>query len=205
LSTLRVALVTGSATLRLYLRTLIDELPHAQYAFTAHSVDDLRGFRPPADIYLLDADTVGGPDNAWLSELLPAQAGLVWLLPTGSQGQWPAVAAGERGTAFLSSELDVTDLGAALEAVAAGLQVWDPRLENETPEAASNSTIHLTTRESEVLDHLAGGWGNEAIADALDLSVNTVKFHLKSLYDKLGVSNRTQAIREAARHGLLVL
>jgi DNA-binding CsgD family transcriptional regulator len=205
------------------LRAVLDEVPQAQYAFTAHSLDDLRGVRPPADIYLVDADPVGGADEeAWLSELLPRQAGVVWLFPAGAAApRLPGEGAGPRGSAgagpgaFLSLEADATDIAAALAAVAAGLQVWDPRLDREAAgdqtrsagvlAPAAEPDVHLTSRESEVLDLLAAGYGNEAIAGALGVSVNTVKFHLKSLYEKLSVSNRTQALREAARHGLLVL
>lgn len=52
----------------------------------------------------------------------------------------------------------------------------------------------LTPRERELLSSLAGGLTNAQIAGKLEISVNTVKFHLKNLYDKLGVNNRAQAV-----------
>ena len=52
----------------------------------------------------------------------------------------------------------------------------------------------LTGRERELLAALADGQSNAVIAKSLDISVNTVKFHLKNLYGKLGVGNRAQAI-----------
>lgn len=61
----------------------------------------------------------------------------------------------------------------------------------------------LTTRESEVLQRLVGGLGNKEIARKLDIGVGTVKSHLKTIFAKLGVQSRTQAIAAADRRGLL--
>ena len=52
----------------------------------------------------------------------------------------------------------------------------------------------LTPRERELLSSLANGLTNQQMAGQLTISLNTVKFHLKNLYDKLGVSNRAQAV-----------
>ncbi|MDW3209056.1 MAG: tetratricopeptide repeat protein [Reichenbachiella sp.] len=52
----------------------------------------------------------------------------------------------------------------------------------------------LTDREFEILTHAIGDLNNSQIADKVFLSVNTVKYHLKNIYDKLGVSNRKQAL-----------
>ncbi|MFN3075730.1 MAG: LuxR C-terminal-related transcriptional regulator [Alphaproteobacteria bacterium] len=57
----------------------------------------------------------------------------------------------------------------------------------------------LTPRERELLTSLATGFTNVQIADKLGISVNTVKFHLKNLYDKLGVNNRAQAVASFLR------
>ena len=51
----------------------------------------------------------------------------------------------------------------------------------------------LTTRESEILDFIADGKSNKEIAEALFISINTVKFHVKKIYEKLEVSNRKEA------------
>ena len=53
---------------------------------------------------------------------------------------------------------------------------------------------HLTPREKELLTALAKGDSNDQIARSLGLSVNTVKFHLRNLYDKLAIKNRAQAV-----------
>lgn len=64
----------------------------------------------------------------------------------------------------------------------------------DVSQLASDPFAGLTPRERELLSALAGGLTNAQIANKLDISLNTVKFHLKNLYDKLGVSNRAQAV-----------
>ncbi|MBI2236839.1 MAG: response regulator transcription factor [Magnetospirillum sp.] len=59
---------------------------------------------------------------------------------------------------------------------------------------ASDPLAGLTPRERELLAALAGGLTNQQMATQLDISLNTVKFHLKNLYDKLAVGNRAQAV-----------
>ena len=61
----------------------------------------------------------------------------------------------------------------------------------------------LSAKETQVLGLLASGQSNKSIALALDISENTVKFHLKHLFAKLGVDNRTAAASAALRQGHL--
>ena len=63
----------------------------------------------------------------------------------------------------------------------------------------------LTPREREVLEWLAEGLTNRAIAARLGISDHTVKFHVASIYGKLGVSTRTEAIRRGLRRGLITI
>jgi len=63
----------------------------------------------------------------------------------------------------------------------------------------------LTPREQEVLGHVAEGMSNKAIAEALGISDQTVKFHVAAIIGKLGASNRTDAVRRAIRRGLVVI
>jgi len=101
------------------------------------------------------------------------------------------------------------ELRAILEA--AGIRVTG---EGDTPEEAHMADATpdalvvyepLTAREREVLDWLALGLSNRAIAGRLGISEHTVKFHVTSVFGKLGVSSRAEAIRHAARHGLITL
>ena len=77
----------------------------------------------------------------------------------------------------------------------------DPRLTPD-PEAFDEP---LTPREVQVLELLAEGLPNKAIAARLRISDQTVKFHVSSISGKLGARNRTDAVRRAARRGLITL
>jgi two-component system, NarL family, nitrate/nitrite response regulator NarL len=63
----------------------------------------------------------------------------------------------------------------------------------------------LTPREAEVLALVADGLPNKAIAARLGVSDETVKFHLATIFGKLGAANRTDAVRRAIRRGLVPL
>jgi DNA-binding CsgD family transcriptional regulator len=63
--------------------------------------------------------------------------------------------------------------------------------------------IRLTEREAQVLRWLVEGKSGKKIASLLAISKRTVDFHIANLYDKLQVSNRVQAFREAMRRNLL--
>jgi len=69
--------------------------------------------------------------------------------------------------------------------------------------ASMDVPIALTPREFEILQLIAAGLSNKAIQEHLTLSKNTVRTHIKNLYAKLGVSSRTQAVRQARESGLL--
>lgn len=71
--------------------------------------------------------------------------------------------------------------------------------------AAGDDVEPLTARETEVLELLAQGLSNKAIAARLSISDQTVKFHVASICAKLGASNRTDAVRRGLRRGLTTL
>jgi DNA-binding NarL/FixJ family response regulator len=63
----------------------------------------------------------------------------------------------------------------------------------------------LSDREVEVLDLVAEGFSNKLIAHRLSISEHTVKTHVASIFAKLGASNRTEAVSQAIRRGLVML
>ena len=92
------------------------------------------------------------------------------------------------------------DADAIVEATPAnGVPVRERALADEIAQEA------LTAREQEVLTHLAQGMSNKAIAHALGISDQTVKFHVASIIGKLGAGNRTDAVRRAIRRGLVAI
>jgi two-component system, NarL family, nitrate/nitrite response regulator NarL len=76
---------------------------------------------------------------------------------------------------------------------------------SETSEASEAFEEALTAREIQVLERLAEGLPNKAIAARLGISDQTVKFHVASIAGKLGAANRTDAVRRAVRRGLISL
>jgi len=106
--------------------------------------------------------------------------------------------------AELASRADVPDArveaDAILEAIDAHAQDHGehPAFDEPTPEP-------LTAREIEVLELIAEGLPNKAIAARLGISDQTVKFHASSIQGKLAAANRTDAVRRAVRRGLVTL
>lgn len=103
----------------------------------------------------------------------------------------------------LPTESSAEELIAAVHALSQGLIVGTPTLLFESNEPVERGP--LTERESEVLDLLAKGMANKQIAAALGISEHTVKFHVSSIYTKLNVTNRAEAVREGLRGGWIAL
>ena len=96
---------------------------------------------------------------------------------------------------------------AAIHAVAAGLLVQHPDLVSPGPprDVRALSVQPLTEREIQVLGMLSQGLANKNIAFQLGISEHTVKFHVSSIFSKLNVSSRTEAVTLGARLGLVLL
>jgi DNA-binding NarL/FixJ family response regulator len=114
-----------------------------------------------------------------------------------------------RGWGVVPPDAPSEELGAAVAAVAQGLTVLPKtlaeRLLDEPAAAVEELSEPLTARESEVLGLLGRGLSNKMIARELHISEHTVKFHISSIYAKLGVSNRAEAVSQGTRHGLISL
>ncbi len=94
----------------------------------------------------------------------------------------------------------------AIRAVASGGTFFDESLDRPsraTATAGRPEFESLTMRELDVLQHVARGVLNREIADALEVSTKTVEAHLSSIYAKLGVRSRTEAVVTAARAGII--
>ena len=133
-------------------------------------------------------------------------------------GDPPAVAAllpaSGRAWGLVPDSITPEALSAAIHAVAAGLRVVPStaaiptRLAPETEERPDDGPTFeeaLTPREHEVLELAALGLSNHAIATRLAISDHTVKFHLASVYSKLGVRSRTAAVRRGLSRGLITI
>jgi DNA-binding NarL/FixJ family response regulator len=118
-----------------------------------------------------------------------------------------AVALGANG--YLPKDCTREDLIAAIRKVATGENLWTReelrRITGAlaTPRITADVEVPLTQRESQVLRHLANGLTNKQIAEALQVSYETVKEHVQHVLRKIGVTDRTQAAVWAVRAGLV--
>jgi DNA-binding NarL/FixJ family response regulator len=123
-------------------------------------------------------------------------------------GAWStrAIRGGARGALPRTATAD--QIVAAVMAAAAGLVVREPApvrsAESRSP-VSLRALQSLTPREVEILGLLAEGMGNKTIAARLGISEHTVKTHVMSVFTKLEVSTRAEAVASAARLGLIML
>jgi DNA-binding NarL/FixJ family response regulator len=114
-----------------------------------------------------------------------------------------------RGWGVVPPDAPPEELAAAVAAAGQGLIVLPKavteRLLHEPAASAEELSESLTAREREVLDLLGHGLSNKLIGRELHISEHTVKFHISSLYAKLGVNNRAEAVSRGARYGLISL
>jgi len=115
------------------------------------------------------------------------------------------------GWGILPPDASPAELQAAVHTVAQGLVVLPAPLVEQLlgqhgPIAALAPPAEpLTAREREVLELISQGLSNKLIARELQVSEHTVKFHISSIFVKLGASSRTEAISRGARQGLITL
>jgi DNA-binding NarL/FixJ family response regulator len=124
---------------------------------------------------------------------------------------FPALEAGANG--YLLKDIDPDELVAAIRAVDAGESPLDPevakrlvsRFQRSAALPTDRNTSHeaLTERERDVLLLLTQGKSNKEIANGLFIGDRTVKSHLSAIFQKLNVTDRTQAALYAVRHGLV--
>lgn len=121
-----------------------------------------------------------------------------------------AVKAGAKG--YLLKGVPSQDLFEAIRTVSAGGSLLQPVVASKLIDHVSGASFEnedslasLTEREMDVMELLAQGKTNKEIAVKLVISERTVKFHVSSIFNKLGAGNRTEAVTIAARQGLVIL
>lgn len=218
MSPVRVAVVAASPQARASLQALVEAEPALDFAGSAADAaaiaDRLAGELPDVLVVELEpqADDLPAPAPVPEANRDPATPALV-LLTDEADSVWIHEALTGGATALLPRSATPGEIIAAIGAVAAGLCVLSPEIllrllaERKAPrEMASAALVEmLTPREIEVLTMLAEGLGNKEIGRHLNISDNTVKFHLSSIFGKLGASSRTEAVMQGMRHGLIMV
>jgi DNA-binding NarL/FixJ family response regulator len=168
----------------------------------------------PVDVALIDLDLGGGDGTDLIRALRARYPDAVAVVLTGSDRQESrvmAIAAGAVGVLHKSTSVD--EIVAAIRKAAAGTPLISPveavALLREAVDLRARSDegrralAALTPREGDVLRALAAGLDNQAIADRLYISHETVRSHVVHILRKLGAESRLQAVLFALRHGFL--
>lgn len=162
--------------------------------------DAIRRHRP--NVLVIDS-RVKGIDSADAIDAahrdFPSVSILVLSSSDGSEDIYRALRAGARG--YLLKDSTDTELMRAIEALNAGRRHISLEMASRLAERMDCST--LTKREMEVLQLIVSGKSNKEIAAALSVSEETIKYHVKSILSKLGVSDRTQAATAALLRGII--
>jgi two-component system, NarL family, response regulator YdfI len=131
----------------------------------------------------------------------------VVLLVDDPRAAWTSAARRAGVRAVLDSQAALDEIAAALAAAVTGLITLHPDVFRAAARATSveDTERAVTPRELEILEMLAEGLSNQAIAARLRLSTYTVKFHVASILGKLGAGSRTEAVTLGVRRGLISL
>jgi DNA-binding NarL/FixJ family response regulator len=170
---------------------------------TGHEAIKLFGELHP-DVALMD---VRLPDMSGIDAMitiLSASPQARVIMVTSSEGDVEmerALAGGAKG--YILKSMPPREVLEAIRKVHAGKKAIPPEIAEQLANHMSDET--LTTREIEVLQQVAEGNRNRDIADRLFISEGTVKVHIQHIMDKLGASDRTQAITIAVRRGIIHL
>ena len=181
------------------LRIVLERLPWIERSFSAHSGAEAlaRTERHEIDLAMVDL-FVGAESGPEICERLHlVRPGMRMLLISGVGQISPRAAAACGASGFISKDWRGPDIVRALGMVAVGMSVF-----REQPQEAQ-SGAGLSERERQVLALVAAGATNREIATELHLSPYTVKEYASTLYRKLEVRNRLEAVKRAEKLGLI--
>ena len=217
---IRVVVADDQPLVRAGLRTLLETEPDIEVVAVAEdgaaAVERALALRPDVvcmDIRMPGRDGISATRELCGPEVTDPIPVLVLTTFDIDDYVFGALEAGASG--FLLKDADPDAIVAAVRSVAAGHGTLDTSLTRRVlrevvtrrrtqPVTAARASEVLTTRELDILLHLAEGMSNEEIAQALVLEVSTVKSHLARMMPKLGVKSRLQAAVWAYQSGLVV-
>jgi DNA-binding NarL/FixJ family response regulator len=211
---IRVLLVDDHATFREPLAFMLDREPELEVVAQAGTLAEARRALEGVDVAVVDLDLPDGSGVELIGELRAANPRGMALVLTASaerEAHARAVEAGAAGVAHKSIRIgEVIDAVRRLVAGEALLSVEEAvellRLADRRRE--QDREVHLaisrlTPREREVLQALAEGLSDKEISERLYIGVGTVRNHVVSILNKLGVHSRLQALVFAVRHGVV--
>lgn len=206
---IRTAVVAGSLPSRAGLKAILEMDLGIDVVAEAASVADLAKVSVAVIVVMAFSDeTLNWDINLSQSTDLPA----VLLLSDSAEQIKSLADLPLTGWGVLPIDFTESELIAALYAVDTGLITLSPDhfellSSQRTPASkpASEIPINLTARELEVLALLSDGLANKQISLELEISAHTVKFHISSIYQKLNVSNRAEAVRLGIQLGLIMV
>lgn len=213
LNDLRILILAADPLARAGLAALLAQQPGCQVVGQASVDADLAAEIEAAQPDVVVWDLGWTPNDALerLAEQSAARPPVLALLPGGAAFTSLASQAWRAGArALLDRDARPEAILAAAHSLALGLVVLAQDLADEllptAPEPAVPSLVEpLTPRENQVLQLLAEGLTNRAIAQRLDISEHTAKFHVNAILGKLAAQSRADAVMRATRLGLILL
>lgn len=209
----RVVVVDDHEVLADALTQVLSAEPDIEVVGTANDLATARVLLADAalevDVLLLDHRLPDGEGVAAIPDLHRLQPDAAIVVLTAMTADSVLLAAIENGAAgFISKTHGVGEVTSAVRSAAQGESVVSPELlvrllPRLRQEAEPDTGAELTAREAEVLRHLAEGMSNAAIAEAMGVSVHTVRNHLANLSAELGAHSRLEVLSIAIKQGLL--
>ena len=179
-----------------------DMIMVAQASTGREGIHLFREHRPDVTLMDLRMPDLGGIDalSAILAEFPEARIVMLTTFEGDVEIQ-RSLAAGARG--YVLKNMPPKELAEAVRQVHAGRKRIPQEIATQLAEHIADE--HLTGREVDVLQHVAGGNRNRDIAEQLSISEETVKVHIKHIMEKLGATDRTGAVAIAVRRGIIQL